>query len=84
MPFRPSPWHVTNGLRPVLFGVCISLAAAPALGRVVSSLIYVVHPTDPLTIATVAVLLVAVGVLATAIPAFRSTRVEPIRTLRDE
>ena len=75
---------VTDGLKPILVGVAIGLAAALALGRVVSSLIYGVRPTDPLTFATVAVLLVAVGVLATVVPAYRATRVEPIRTLRDE
>jgi len=57
---------------------------ALALGRVVSSLIYGVRPTDPLTFATVASLLIAVGVFATIVPAYRATRVEPIRTLRDE
>jgi predicted permease len=75
---------VTDGLKPILLGIGIGLAAALALGRVVASLIYGVRPTDPLTFATVAVLLVAVGVLATAVPAYRATRVEPIRTLRDE
>jgi predicted permease len=75
---------VTDGLKPILLGVAIGLGAALALGRVVSSLIYGVRPTDPLTFATVAVLLVAVGILATAVPAYRATRVEPIRTLRDE
>jgi putative ABC transport system permease protein len=75
---------ITDGMKPILLGVIIGLAAALALGRVVSSLIYGVRSTDPLTFATVAVLLVAVGVLATALPAYRATRVEPIRTLRDE
>jgi putative ABC transport system permease protein len=75
---------VTDGLKPILLGVGIGLAAALALGRVVASLIYGVRPTDPLTFATVAALLVAVGVLATIVPAYRATRVEPIRTLRDE
>lgn len=75
---------VTDGMKPILLGVTIGLAAALVLGRVVSSLIYGVRATDPLTLGTVTVLLVAVGVLATAIPAYRATRVEPIRTLRDE
>lgn len=75
---------VTEGLKPILLGVAIGLAAALALGRVLSSLIYGVRPGDPLTFLTVAVLLVVVGALATAIPAYRATRVEPIRTLRDE
>jgi ABC-type antimicrobial peptide transport system permease subunit len=75
---------VTDGMKPILLGVTIGLAAALGLGRVVSSLIYGVRATDPLTLGTVAVLLVVVGLLATAIPAYRATRVEPIRTLRDE
>jgi ABC-type lipoprotein release transport system permease subunit len=64
--------------------VAIGFAAALALGRVVSSLLYGVHATDPLTFATVALLLVTVGLLATVVPAYRATRVEPIRTLREE
>ena len=75
---------VADGMKPILLGVGIGFAAALALGRVVSSLIYGVLPTDPLTFATVALLLVAVGLLATAVPAYRATRVEPIRTLRDD
>jgi ABC-type antimicrobial peptide transport system permease subunit len=75
---------VADGMKPILLGVGIGIAAALALGSVVSSLIYGVRPTDPLTFATVASLLIAVGVLATIVPAYRATRVEPVRTLRDE
>jgi putative ABC transport system permease protein len=75
---------VVDGIKPILLGVGIGLAIALGLGRVVSSLIFGVRPTDPLTFATVASLLVAVGVLATIVPAYRATRVEPVRTLRDE
>src|SRR6266566_5496827 len=75
---------IADGLKPILLGVGIGFAAALALGRVVSSLLYGVHSTDPLTFAMVALLLVAVGLLATVVPAYRATRVEPIRTLREE
>jgi putative ABC transport system permease protein len=75
---------VADGLKPILLGVGIGFAAALALGRVVSSLLYGVRATDPLTFAMVALLLVLVGLLATAVPAYRATRVEPIRTLREE
>jgi predicted permease len=75
---------VADGMKPILVGVGIGLAAALALGRVVSSLIFGVRATDPLTFALVAALLVAVGLLATVIPAYRATRVEPVRTLREE
>lgn len=75
---------VVDGMKPILVGVAIGFAAALALGRVVSSLLYSVHATDPLTFAMVALLLVTVGLLATVVPAYRATRVEPIRTLREE
>jgi len=55
-----------------------------ALGRVLANLIYGVKPTDPITFGTVSVLLAAVGLFASLIPAYRATRVEPMRTLRDE
>jgi len=75
---------VGDGLKPIILGVAIGLAAAVALSRVVASLIYGVRPTDPLTFSVVALLLIVVGVLASIIPAYRATRVEPIRILREE
>ena len=75
---------IGDGLRPILVGVGIGFAASFALGRVVSSLLYGVRATDPLTFFVVALLLIAVGVVATIVPAYRATRVEPIRTLREE
>jgi predicted permease len=75
---------VADGMKPILLGVILGLAAAFALSRVVSSLIYGVRATDPLTFAGVALLLIAVGLLATVLPAYRATRVEPVRTLREE
>ena len=75
---------VGDGMKPILLGLAIGLAAALALGRVVSSMIYGVRATDPLTFTAVALLLLAVGLLATAVPAYRATRVEPVRTLREE
>jgi putative ABC transport system permease protein len=75
---------VSDGMKPILLGVAIGLAAALALSRVVASLIFGVRATDPLTFAAVALLLVAVGLLATILPAYRATRVEPVRILRDE
>jgi predicted permease len=75
---------VSDGMKPILLGVAIGLAVAFALSRVVASLIYGVRATDPLTFAAVAVLLVAVGLLATILPAYRATRIEPIRILREE
>jgi predicted permease len=75
---------VTDGMKPILVGVVIGLAAALALSRLVASLIFGVRPTDPLTFAAVSLLLIAVGILANTVPAYRATRIEPLRTLRDE
>jgi putative ABC transport system permease protein len=75
---------VADGMKPILLGVAIGLGTAFALSRVVTSLIYGVRATDPLTFAGVALLLVAVGLFATVLPAYRATRVEPVKTLREE
>ena len=75
---------VVDGTKPILLGVAIGFTAALALGRVVSSLLHGVHATNPLTFAIVALLLVTIGLLATAVPVYRAARVEPTRTLREE
>jgi putative ABC transport system permease protein len=75
---------VIEGMRPTLIGVAIGLAGAWALGRVLANLIYGVKPTDPITFGAVSVLLAGVGLFASIIPAYRATRVEPMKTLRDE
>src|SRR6266699_7002745 len=75
---------VADGMKPIFLGVVIGLAAALALSRVVTSLIFGVRATDPLTFVGVALLLVAVGLFATILPAYRATRVEPVRMLREE
>jgi len=75
---------LTDGLKPILLGVALGLAAALALSRVVASLIFGVRATDPLTFAAVALLLLVVGIFATIIPAYRATRIEPVRILREE
>jgi putative ABC transport system permease protein len=73
-----------GGLRVLLLGVAIGLAGAWAATRVMSGLLYGVTATDPLTYAALAALLVAVGVLASYIPARRATRVDPLTALRSE
>ncbi len=75
---------VIEGMKPTLIGVLIGLAGALALGRVLSSAIYGVSSRDLATFGTVSVLLTAVGFVASIIPAYRATRVDPMRTLREE
>ncbi len=75
---------VFEGMKPTLLGVAVGAAGALALGRVLSSLIYEVRPTDPLTFLAVTVLLAGVALLACVIPAYRATKVDPMVALRYE
>jgi predicted permease len=75
---------VFEGMKPTLLGVAIGAVGALALGRVVSSLIYEVKPSDPVTFLAVAFLLTAIALLACIIPAYRATKVDPIVALRYE
>ena len=75
---------VFEGMRPVVAGIVIGVIAALLLGRVVSKMIYGVKPSDPVTFMAVSALLATVALIATAVPAYRATKVDPMNTLRDE
>jgi predicted permease len=73
-----------QGARIAFFGVTIGLVAAAALARLLSSLLFSVSASDPITFAAVSILLVAIALLACYIPARRALRVDPIIALRYE
>jgi putative ABC transport system permease protein len=75
---------VGQGLRTSLAGIGIGLAAALALMQFVSSLLFGVTPRDPITFAGVALLVVAVAVVASVVPARRASKVDPLVALRHE
>jgi putative ABC transport system permease protein len=75
---------VTQGMKATAIGLGIGLMGALALGRLVASLIYGVHPTDPVTFGAVSLLLAGVGLLASVVPAYRAVRIDPLVALRDE
>jgi putative ABC transport system permease protein len=71
-----------QGVRLIGVGLAVGLAGAWALGRLLSSMLFGISATDPVTYATVAALWFAVAVAACYLPATRAMRVDPIRALR--
>jgi predicted permease len=73
-----------SGVSLVLIGILIGLAGALATSRLLTSFLFDVRPSDPLTFAFVALLLASVALFASMAPALRATRVDPMIALRDE
>jgi putative ABC transport system permease protein len=73
-----------QGLIYVALGLVLGLAGAVAATRLLTSMLFEVKPTDPLTYAAVAVLLVAVALAASYVPARRAAQVDPLIALRQE
>jgi ABC-type antimicrobial peptide transport system permease subunit len=75
---------VGQGLALTLIGIAVGLAGAFVLTRLMASLVFGVSATDPFTFAAVALLLVAVTVVASYLPARRAARIDPMEALRVE
>mgnify|MGYP001813626511 CR=1 FL=1 len=77
-------WVLSRGLALALAGIILGLGSVLAAGRFVDPLLFQVTAWDPATLGAVAFLLVATGLGASAIPALRATRVDPVRTLASD
>jgi ABC-type antimicrobial peptide transport system permease subunit len=65
-------------------GTVVGLGAAYFAGRLVSSWIYAVNAADPMILGAATLLVVAIALLATTIPAFRASRLNPAGVLRPD
>ena len=73
-----------EGVRVTMVGVAMGALLSLALGRLVEALLFGASPRDPAVFAVAAASLVIVAMAASAIPAWRAARVDPMTALRDD
>jgi len=75
---------VSQGMKPVVFGLVTGLAAALALGRLLTSQLYQTSAHNPLLLTTTLAILAGAALLACLLPARRASLVNPVEALRAE
>ena len=75
---------LSHAARIAAIGIVAGLALAAALGRLLTTLIYPVPPSDPVTFTLVPIVAALTALTACAAPAWRATRVDPLVTFRSE
>jgi ABC-type antimicrobial peptide transport system permease subunit len=73
-----------EGLKLALGGAAVGLIGSAIVSRLMAGLLYGVSPHDPLTFASVTILLSTVAVAACLLPAWRATHIDPIIAMRNE
>jgi putative ABC transport system permease protein len=74
---------VGRGLLLVAAGIAVGLLAAFGVARLLRTMLFGISSTDPLTFVAVPLTLAAMALLASYVPAFRATRVDPMKALRN-
>ena len=75
---------IRHGLTMTLMGIVLGVAGAAALSKSLEGLVFGVQPMDPLTFASVVLMLLTTATLACYLPAWRATRIAPTTALRNE
>ena len=75
---------IVEGMSPVLVGVAVGTIAALASARVIRTLVFGVSASDPATLAAVGATLALVALMASLVPAYHASRLDPVKTLRAE
>ena len=75
---------LSTGQRLAIVGVLLGLVGAYAGGRLLASRVYAMHADDPLVLLAAAIVVAAVALMATIVPALRASRIEAIRALRPD
>lgn len=83
-PFNILTLVLRQGMRPVLFGLLVGIAACLPATRMIEHLLFRTGRLDPLTLAAVAAVLIGSVLLVCYIPARRATRADPLQALRAE
>jgi ABC-type antimicrobial peptide transport system permease subunit len=75
---------MAHGVKLVAIGLAVGVAAALALTRLMSTLLFGVQATDPMTYVVVSLVLGAIALVATYLPARRAARIDPVVALRTD
>jgi putative ABC transport system permease protein len=73
-----------QGLRLALAGIVLGCALAYGLAQLLRGMLFAVAPADPVVFVAVPIALILTAAAATAVPAFRASRVDPMTALRED
>jgi putative ABC transport system permease protein len=75
---------VASAVRVIAIGTIVGLALSAVLGRMLTTVLFGVRPLDPLTFASVTIVLMLAAIVSAAGPAWRATRIDPATALRTD